>query len=205
MDDIQKAIQSNIAAQRGHVSLNLGLEKSETKSFNKGEESDLEKAFNPSYIFNSGANDDIKFQKTGKEIKDKLIAIKTMEEGLKERAFEAMVQHKQNVGIEPEGRMYVPYRVEKISHLLGELPKRYSWEQLRGENSDISAIGSIAGIQQTPVMDDQKRKCAQEYNDCLEKYIEYLASTKEAETLINNLKDEENYTLKADQLTALGF
>lgn len=211
MDDIQKLLHEANVAQREHLMKGLGQQNSQ--SLSKGEnsenlEDDLEKALNPADIFNGSSADGVNFSKTGKELKEKLELIKAREEGEKKQFAEQMSEYKAKAGCDPKGNSYLPWRAEKFEHLVGEIPKQYSWEQMCLRTSEeIRPIETLVDMEkkQSPSVTEEIVGYMREYNEYCRKYIEVCSSILQTEAIVRNLKDNETYKLKADQITALGF
>lgn len=210
MNNVQEVVSRARAHQRQSILQNVGLSGEPVKEqpIQKSEDNDLEKAFNPTDIFNHSSTDNVLFLKTGKEIKAKLELIKAREEGEKKHFAEEMAEYKAKAGCDPKGKSYLPWRAEKIEHLIGDIPKKYTWEQMYPKSNDMEERPIVAITSMNEKVEEvttEKKEYMQEYNEYCHKFIDVSASIIQTETIIRNLKDGDTYKLKADQLTALGF
>ena len=168
---------------------------------------DLEKAFDVGSVFSS-YDEQFKFTKTGKSIKEKLVVVKASEVAEIQACITKMTQYQAKIGVVPVG-MLSDYTVNKYKHRLKWLPNVYTYEQKYGdgENKTPTAMDTLtpeAGVSKY-VIPSEHKQCSNDYNDLARKVGKLLISMVQLDTLANNLSDSKSYKLSAEQLTLLGF
>lgn len=169
----------------------------------------LKKSFDSDAIFNRDG--DFKFNKTGKEIKEKLEGIRTTQAIEVNRCVHALQALQVKIGVVPLG-LLDGYEVGKYRHVLKWVPMKYTWEQRRSSNeataSDANTIVSSeevkSEIPSNSVPSDKEGE-ASEYNKVANKVGKLMVTMLHISALMNNLKDKSSYKMQVPQLTMLGF
>lgn len=170
------------------------MEKGEVHQFEKGFVADQFSQYN---------NNNLSFEKTGKECKEKIdgeiTALKTKQISLEEDLDEAL----ENFSIDEKPK-------EKISSwsLRGfetkiKVPyKRFDYYSCN-PNSDYKVMSENGTS--SPKLTDEKAKIAQQYNQNLGDYVDTLVDIETLKFLRNNMEDKKKYKLTQSQLLSLGF
>lgn len=135
-----------------------------------------------------GYREKITFNKTGKEIKEKLQGIKT-DIGTKIAEHAAKAENlKITIGFEPEET--VSQWRSNCDKVDATMHKVYPYEKCQSAPSYEDS--------------DSSSNCRQ-YNDCVYKLIDLKCDMVEADFYINNLEDKKSYNLSAREAMKLGF
>lgn len=172
--------------------------KSEGDELDKAfEELDKGEIFDALAASNGGDDKTLVFNKTGKDVKEKIKALQGELETTKSDIVAKMAGLEQTIGIAPDSER-ISYSVKTIK------TKRYSW---RACDTICSAQEQPSYMPQ-PKPDptyDAKRKAIDEYNDFsyeLEKVAEDLEAIRIADA---NIEEGKNYKFNIRQLSSLGF
>jgi hypothetical protein len=159
------------------------------------------------------AENNFSFTKTGLEIKERLINKKQEEEINKQIQLQNLISLIKQIGVEPI-ELCPSYCLRGIKINSTLLPKRYSYEQKNGSNGDglkdccesnSIAVRSEILTPGTAEKDINNRGLMQNYNDVYERYIDCLIEISYIDVMINNLVDEQTYSLASKQLIDFGF
>jgi hypothetical protein len=185
MDKIKEILDvNNLRKQTIFNSINSPLKDLSQEEIEKGVLDDL------SY------SDDMKFIKTGKEIKEKLSDLKTkLLADISTNITERTLLLKE-INATPTEEPYV-YGDYKDS--IGELPLKFSWKDIEQKDSSFTNLANI----ETPNNsgNDSKYK----YNDLVQQYICAKQDLKKIELIEANLNDKASIKLNLRNLSALGF
>lgn len=157
------------------------------------------------------AENNFEFTKTGLEIKERLANKKQEEEINKQIQLQNLISLIKQIGVEP-AELCPSYYLRGIKINSALLPKRYNYEQKNGSsgeglcesNSSIAVRSEILtpGIAEKGI---NNRGLMQNYNDVYEKYVDCLIEISYIDVMINNLVDEQTYSLASKQLIDFGF
>jgi len=147
------------------------------------------------------ASDNICFQKTGKQIKEKLEIKKEQLEQTKQINLSNLISIKNKINIEPT--CYISnWQLRGVNIPKETLPKEYATELIFTGYKDTN---EIINIRQTNTVSEEDRNSMQEYNNILPEYINIIVECVYIKSLINNLEDNKKYTLTTQQLVNLDF
>ena len=145
-----------------------------------------------------GYSENLKVNKKGAEIKEKLITIKDAElseiSTLKSKA-EVL---KEKAGSEPTEKLddYVTDGIKTNTLLL-----KYPWNECYCNEQTEKSLDGIEIKSEAHIVCDSK----QEYNRCVEKIARCESEVSLINTMINNFEDAKVYNLSVKQATTLGF
>jgi hypothetical protein len=181
----------------------------------QGEPKEIQKAEIFSALRNS--NNPVHIKKTGKEIKNHIsnnILPKLIEK--KDALASQIADFLSNASVLPQQKPWM-----KIMFMEEEFPyKQYTWEE---QNWCEKAFGGIFKgfgeveccdegecVEEAPIspyypQTKEEAAARAQYNNWVEDYRDLIYDIKTANVLITNLKDEDEYWLTVDQLTALNF
>lgn len=174
------------------------IEKASLLEFLKGlDKFDLEKSLQDEMQFNNS----IIFNKTGLEIKENLNYLITKENIKKENLKSKLKEYEFAIGNFPtkEPNKYQLRNTQNINIEL--LPKYYDLCD-NGFNSISQRDPIVYGNEE---IKNETKENKIKYNYLVDKYIEALVEISYINTFINNLEDEQNYPLSANQLVVFGF
>lgn len=143
----------------------------------------------------------VKFNKTGKEIKERLAVIKVNLEGRAANYRQAMKLKLESCEGEPTREMD-RYEYGRMKDVITEHPKLFTWEQCnhRKENEGgTSPDGALYASSPAAA------NCCSEYNQIARDLVDTLVDKAKIEAYERNLDDKKSYEVAAREATALGF
>lgn len=192
MNDVLSVINKNSPTIR-----NRGLILSSFKKIEKGENDVIEKSVVDSLSYNQ----DIKIEKTGKEIKESLTPVRSNVENEKNQHYQNMMMYKKEAGIEPEENSN--YYYDEISKRI-DSPKMYSYNQRYGKGDLKENVITYPKVEPETVTKEQIG-LMDKYNNCARQYVKCMADLITIDTLTKNLSDNKKIALTVQQASALGF
>ena len=203
---------SSGATKRDVHNMHEAAMKHATKSakVKKAIETDLEKgALSDAFLY----SDNLKFEKTGKEIKDQidtLVAAEVAESIVLKAAAAAQAKLiEDDYDVKPSSD-FSEYSFRGYKRKIAIDMKRFDWREL-SYNSDsseklFSAPVGGSDVQSIKTCSSKEESEAKyKYNDMVEKYLESLVEIEVIKTIKGGLNDKEKYQLNQRQLTALNF
>lgn len=163
-------------------------------------------SFEKSHSFvDSFVHSNIVFEKTGKEIKEKIDQLLIRYSGkvlLLTKELGTLECPNVKPERDPSNWELGGYSPDDFINL----PKHYSWEQRYGDDDGLTKPGySMSGQTNTYPVDEETRKKMGKYNEVANKIVVCMTSSKIALTMKNGVSDNQNYKLSIAQLTSLGF
>lgn len=141
-------------------------------------------------------NEDMKLQKTGKEIKSQIESVKSTIESEKNVHYQNMEMYKKQVGIEPMDS-FDEYDSKGLQDRIG-MVKRYGYDQKYQKKEDNI-------YQQNNTITPEQVEAMEKYNHCARKYIRCSVDIIVLNTLYKNLSDSKKISLNPKQAALLGF
>jgi hypothetical protein len=150
-------------------------------------------------------NEDMKLQKTGKEIKSQIETVKSNCEQEKNKYYQDMMIYQKQVGIAPTCN-FDEYETKGLYERIGEV-KKYGYDQ-RYPNSNVKELDSAVSNsyqQENNTITDEQKQAMDNYNTAARKYIQYSVDIIVLNTLSKNLSDNKKISLNVKQAALLGF
>lgn len=161
----------------------------------------IESHFEKSHVVDSLMyNEDMKLEKTGKEIKSQIETVKANCEAEKNKHYQNMMMYQKQAGIVPMDS-FDEYDTKGLSERIGEV-KRYGYNQKYQEKPDSTVFYQQ---QNNNSITSEQREAMDKYNDCARKYIQYSVDIIVLNTLSKNLSDNKKISLNLKQAALLGF
>lgn len=158
----------------------------------------IESHFEKSHVVDSLMyNEDMKLEKTGKEIKSQIETVKANCEAEKNKHYQNMMVYQKQTGIVPMDS-FDEYETKGLNERIGEV-KRYGYNQKYPSEKTFTSIYNNNSI--TP----EQKEAMEKYNDCARKYIQSSVDIIVLNTLSKNLSDNKKISLNLKQAALLGF
>jgi hypothetical protein len=183
--------EDDIRVKNAERVLSLAYQVANTNEFEKSITDDL------SY------SEDMRIEKTGKEIKEKLAteaSTITVEKAAAVVKMQALVDE---IGCLPADRCG-SYLIRGFEKHLGEVPRMYSYEQLYpktvADNSEVVYEQPVPAVNVKTGVDKMRA-----YNNLAEEYIRRSIEAIKLKTIVDNLADSKKIKLNAQLAAQLGF
>lgn len=148
-------------------------------------------------------SDDMRIEKTGKEIKEKLAVEANVIAMEKTAAVVKMQVLVDEIGCLPADRCG-DYLIRGFEKHLGEVPRLYSYEQLYPkatvDSSEVVYDQSTSAVNVKVGVDKMRA-----YNNLAEEYIRRSVEAIKLKTMVDNLADSKKIKLNAQLASQLGF
>lgn len=167
------------------------------------------KAFEKGVISNQlggySKESEFSIEKTGKEIKEKLTVLKSKIDQQKQKHLNNISLLLEKIGIIPSESLS-EYTIQNIKYLVDNIPNQYSWKQRSIGSQEIDrSISDISEVKTVNKANQEKVQLMDEYNNCVNMYIECLNDYSMIDALIRNLNDNKKVKLSPALITFLGF
>lgn len=208
LNNIEKAEITKITAEqlKGLVSYQVDMGNNEYQQFfvkkiEKSTQDDLQKAEDIEKGLSHEFRD-IKIEKTGKEIKEKLTLMVPKLQSQCDKMKSKMNKLVEEIGCKPDQEAD-HYEIDRYGD---DVPNRYSYECCYDQNKDVVAqMNSGNQIVQTETLTEDQRNMCRQYNDLRYKCMDVQADIKYLNTLIENMDDKEKVKLSAELAMKIGF
>jgi hypothetical protein len=200
--EISKSLSQLDGLQKKRVRTELGeftvfLKAIEVKE--EKQEDTLEKAFD-SFEYDS----QFKFNKTGKEIKDKLALLKGKVEGKITSIQTNLTSSLESIGLVPTQSLsdYEVRGVEDETASIKQFP--YEMTYNTDKSNESTSLPSYTG-KSIAIPSVEKSTMCREYNRNIDCLVRAMKDIKKIGTFERNIEDKKTYTLSSQQLLELGF
>lgn len=177
------------------------VRKSET-NLEKSEKNDLEKGALDSLSYSSENN----FVKTGKEVKEKIAAIKTKMQAIQTNNQVKMDALVEKIGFKPTSSPdeWTLNRYPDVKDKLEKM-KRYPWECTSYNEGYKSNSIVEEGKQIKVASSKEEADLCREYNKLCYEHCDAIIDEHKADVYLRNMDEKKQYKLTLEQLTQLGF
>lgn len=145
-------------------------------------------------------------EKTGKEIKEKIVAIKTYDETQASAYLAQANLYLKECDSDPDDSTCIgDYELRGTKMRFGALPMMFSWDDVYAcDKANESASQNIAyGVDQKKA--DKPLNYKRLYNQNIRMYVESRVESLILQTVADNMDNKKRYKLSADQLSKLNF
>lgn len=183
----------------------IGISKADGAELDEADENELEKGI-VSDAFTYQSN--IKFTKTGKEMKEKIaLVIPTLETQAAE-VLKALDDAADVLEEQPTEKID-PWRLRQFKHIIISPYKIFNWNQTYyyekdAMNSSATACIGESGHSCSPASSKEEADICSKWNQLVYKYVDVLYEIELLKMYQNNLEDKKSYELSSEQLVALG-
>lgn len=149
---------------------------------------------------NYNNNDFNRFPKKGSDIKQGISKILSTITKEKDELLNKMTSELGKIPFAPDNE---PYYNKQYKHLLGYIPKRFSYDMI---NHGEQYTKTDNGIEEQAIKQPTKEQAGEmrEYNRYTDKYVSVCIDEIKLNTLYRNLEDKKTYNLSVDQMALLG-
>lgn len=143
-------------------------------------------------------NEQFHFEKTGKEIKEKLTSLKPVITNQKNATVIALVAAKKAIDLVPD-RPSPEYMYRGFSSKIDNL-LMYDYKYCRYDDKSPTDFetGSFTNT-------EESAKSCRAYNDLVRKYVDICVDLEYIDLYVNNMEEKKKYTLSPTQAKSLGF
>lgn len=142
----------------------------------------------------------LKFFKTGKEIKEKLVGILATVEDKKEDTKTSLDDLDDELSIKPH------IKLDTWEDPDGKCPyKTYGWNQTYFNENNNKMSDTFDGQSILPAASEEEAKNFRKWNELVRLYCRACCDVKKVKTLSENLEEEKKYELSLKDLQELGF
>lgn len=183
----------------------IGISKADGSELDEEDENELEKGI-VSDAFQWQSN--IKFTKTGKEMKEKMaLVIPTLETQAGE-VLKALDDASDLLEYQPTEKID-PWRLRQFKHIIISPYKIFNWNQTYyyekdAMNSAATSVIADSGLSCSPCASKEEADICSKWNQLVYKYVDILYEIELLKMYKENLEDKKVYELTSDQLVALG-
>lgn len=151
----------------------------------------------------------IKFTKTGKEMKEKMAASITALEATAKTFLKSLEDASDKLEYQPTEKIDT-WRLRQFKHIITSPYKVFNWNQTyyyekEAMNSSATAVIAESGHSCSPACSKEEADLCNAWNTLVYKYIDTLYEIELLKMYKDNLEDKKSYELTSEQLVALSL